>query len=52
MPGQPGLSIVTFTPDKHSESADKRAILACWAASRDDDQPAANSVETLDLEGS
>jgi transcriptional regulator with XRE-family HTH domain len=38
MPGQPGLSIVTYTADEHSESADKLALLASWAASQVDDR--------------
>jgi transcriptional regulator with XRE-family HTH domain len=46
MPGQPGLSIVTFTADEHSESAEKLALLASWAASRNDDQPAAEAPFT------
>lgn len=39
MPGQPGLSIVTYTAEDHSESAEKLSVLASWAASRTDDQP-------------
>jgi hypothetical protein len=52
MPGQPGLSIVTFTADEHSESADKLALLASWAASRDDDQSTTDSDEMFNQEGS
>ena len=37
MPGEPGLSIVTYTADEHSESAEKFAVLASWAARREDD---------------
>ncbi|MET3934638.1 helix-turn-helix transcriptional regulator [Arthrobacter sp. OAP107] len=32
MPGEPGLSISTYTPDEGSESADKIILLASWAA--------------------
>lgn len=34
-PGQPGLSIATFTPEPGSPSADKIALLASWAADHD-----------------
>jgi len=37
MPGEPGLSIVTYTADEHSESAEKFAVLASWAARGEDD---------------
>ena len=40
MPGQPGLSIVTYTAEDNSESAEKLSVLASWAASRPDDTPA------------
>jgi hypothetical protein len=32
MPGEPGLSIVTYTADEHSESAEKLTVLASWTA--------------------
>ena len=35
MPGEPGLSIATYTPDEGSESADKLSLLASWAATQE-----------------
>ena len=35
MPGEPGLSIATYTPDEGSESADKLMLLASWAATQE-----------------
>lgn len=35
MPGEPGLSISTYTPDEGSESADKLLLLASWAATQE-----------------
>lgn len=35
MPGEPGLSISTYTPDEGSESADKLIVLASWAATQE-----------------
>lgn len=35
MPGEPGLSIVTYSVEEHSESADKFALLASLAATQD-----------------
>jgi len=35
MPGEPGLSISTYTPDEGSESADKLILLASWAATQE-----------------
>ncbi|NRG42631.1 helix-turn-helix domain-containing protein [Rathayibacter sp. VKM Ac-2835] len=37
MPGEPGLSIGTYTADTGSPSADNLALLATWAASHDPD---------------
>jgi hypothetical protein len=37
MPGEPGLSIATFTPDEGSESADRLILLASWAATQEFD---------------
>ena len=34
LPGEPGLSISTFSVEEGSESADKIALLATWAATR------------------
>jgi hypothetical protein len=34
LPGEPGLSISTFSVEEGSESADKLALLATWAATR------------------
>ena len=34
MPGEPGLSITTYTAEEGSESADKLALLASWAATQ------------------
>ncbi len=46
MPGQPGLSIVTYTAEDNSDSAEKLSVLASWAASRDDDQPNGTPTST------
>jgi transcriptional regulator with XRE-family HTH domain len=35
MPGEPGLSIGTYTADEGSESADKLLLLAAWAATQE-----------------
>jgi MmyB-like transcription regulator ligand binding domain len=35
LPGEPGLSIATFSPDDESESADKITLLATWATSQE-----------------
>ncbi|MFC7849422.1 helix-turn-helix transcriptional regulator [Arthrobacter sp. NPDC057388] len=35
MPGEPGLSISTYTPDEGTESADKLILLASWAATQE-----------------
>ena len=32
IPGEPGLSIITYTAEEHSETADKFALLSAWAA--------------------
>ena len=34
MPGETGLTIVTYTAEEHSETADKLQLLASWAATR------------------
>ena len=34
LPGEPGLSISTFSVEKGSESADTLALLATWAATQ------------------
>ena len=38
MPGEPGLSIVTYTADEHSESAEKLTVLASWTATRGENE--------------
>jgi hypothetical protein len=35
MPGEPGLSITTYTAEEGSEAADKFALLSAWAATHD-----------------
>lgn len=37
MPGEPGLSICTYTAEEDSPSADKFALLASWAATQEFD---------------
>lgn len=36
MPGEPGLSITTYTAEEGSETADRFALLSTWAATRDE----------------
>lgn len=36
MPGEPGLSITTYTAEEGSETADRFALLSAWAATRDE----------------
>jgi len=38
MPGETGLSIVAYSVEEHSESADKLALLASWAATQADQE--------------
>jgi hypothetical protein len=35
LPGEPGLSICTFSVEEGTESADKFALLASWAATQE-----------------
>ncbi|HET6706650.1 MULTISPECIES: helix-turn-helix domain-containing protein [unclassified Amycolatopsis] len=39
LPGEPGLSVVTYSAEKDSASADRFAILATWAATRSSESP-------------
>ncbi|WP_188111304.1 MmyB family transcriptional regulator [Nocardioides antri] len=34
LPGEPGLSVTTYTAEEGSETAEKLALLASWAATR------------------
>jgi hypothetical protein len=49
MPGEPALSLVTYSVDQGSESADKLALLAAWAATNQHPDPA-RSAEREDTE--
>jgi MmyB-like transcription regulator ligand binding domain/Helix-turn-helix domain len=49
MPGEPGLSLVTYSVDQGSEFADKLALLTAWAATNQHPDPA-RSAERKDTE--
>ena len=40
MPGEAGLQIVTYSPPPHTDSAEKFALLASWAATQEAGHPA------------
>lgn len=42
MPGQTGLKIITYSPPPGTDTAEKFALLASWAASHDAGHPAQN----------
>lgn len=50
MPGEAGLHIVTYSPPPDTDSADKFALLASWAATREAEAPATDPNHPADAE--